>query len=252
MLTKNELKYYSSLLQKKHRNNEKKFLVEGQRSVSEALQSSYKCDLVIITQDYYSVNKIDIEREIDPNLRIEIVSNSVFNKLSDTKSPQGIVGIFHTTPPAENSKPDLAVALENISDPGNVGTIIRNCDWFGIKKAILSNDCADVYNPKVVRSTMGSLFHLDVGETENFYTTLKELQMEGYDLLCADMTGENVYEFKLNKKSVVVFCNEANGPTEKLLTLIDKKITIPKIGNAESLNVANASAVILSQLTRKV
>lgn len=250
MLTKNELKYYSSLLLKKNRKSENKFLVEGEKLVHEGLGSSYKCELLVVTKDYYSLKREMIESKLDNSTRFEIVSNTDFNRISDTKSPQGIVAVFNIPSIGKIFATDLIIALENISDPGNVGTIIRNCDWFGIKQIMLSNDCTDIYNPKVVRSTMGSLFHLDVNEVESFYTTLNELKKEGCDLLCADMTGENVYDIKLNKKSVVIFCNEANGPTEKLLELIDKQITIPKIGSAESLNVANASAVILSQITR--
>jgi TrmH family RNA methyltransferase len=146
---------------------------------------------------------------------------------------------------------NLIVALDNISDPGNAGTIIRNCDWFGIKELILGENCVELYNPKVLRASMGSVFHLEISETQNLIDTLKKLKEKGYSIICTDMKGENVFKYYLGEKSIIIFSNEAAGPSQEILNLADKKITIPQIGNAESLNVASASAVILAEFTKR-
>ena len=232
MLTKNELKYYSSLLQKKYRNREKKFIVEGERFVKEGLESNFECEIVILSNNY-AAGHDELKFK---GIRSEIVDANNFIKLADTKTPQGILAVFNKPESITDYNSSLIVALEDISDPGNLGTIIRTCDWFGIKEVILSNDCADLYSPKVLRSTMGSIFHLDVDEDEQFYETLAGLKSKGYELICADMKGEDIYQFKPQNKTVAVFCSEAAGPSKKLLSLIDKRVTIPKLGNAESLN----------------
>ena len=144
----------------------------------------------------------------------------------------------------------MIVCLENISDPGNVGTIIRNCDWFGIKDIILSNTCADVYNPKTIRSSVGSLFHANIFFSSNLINDLNILKNKGYKILSATLGGKSVFNYKTGEKTIIILGNEANGISKNILSFSDDFITIPKIGNAESLNVANASAVILGELTK--
>ncbi|MFC2082399.1 TrmH family RNA methyltransferase [Bacteroidota bacterium] len=245
MLTKNELKYYSSLLQKKYRNSEKKFIVEGERIVKEGLNSNFTCEIVILSTEY-SADHDDLEFG---GIRTEIIDNNYFVKLSDTKTPQGIIGVFNKFEKSVDYNSNLIVALEDISDPGNLGTIIRTSDWFGVEQIFLSGDCTDLYSPKVLRSTMGSIFHIDVNEDEQFYESLAEMKSKGYEIICADMNGEDIYQFKQEDKTVIIFCSEAYGPSQKLLSLIDRRVTIPKLGKAESLNVASAAAVIISKLT---
>ncbi len=181
-----------------------------------------------------------------------MIKTAELSKLCDTKTPQGIVGVFHFR--AESAQEllneKIIIALENISDPGNMGTILRNCDWFGIKNILLSPDCAEMYNPKVIRASAGSLFHLNVFEEKDFIGSLITLKESGFKLVCTDLNGSDLYEYQKNEKDLIILANEANGPTENLLGICDHKITIPKIGEAESLNVASASAVILSELTR--
>ncbi|MHB8931643.1 MAG: TrmH family RNA methyltransferase [Melioribacteraceae bacterium] len=252
MLSKNQIKYYSSLLNKKQRNEEKKFIVEGLKLIAEAIDSGFRCEIVISQKDFLDGN-IDFVKFMEKNkINFNSVKAQEFEKLCDTKTPQGIVGVFNFREQSktyfENEK--LIVALENISDPGNLGTIIRNCDWFGVKNVLLSSDCAERYNPKVVRSSAGSIFHLNIFYENNFYGVLEEQKKLGYKILCADLNGENLYSFTKSGKMILALANEANGPTEKLLEICDLKITIPKKGDAESLNVASASAVILSTLSK--
>lgn len=252
MLTKSRLKYYSSLLNKKHRIDEKKFLVEGHKLIIEALDSGYTCEIIIVLKESEAENQNLIKQLSRKKINTEIIKPSDFEKLCDTKNPQGIIGVFHFrqqfSSDFEHEK--LIVALENISDPGNVGTIIRNSDWFGVKNILLSPDCAEVYNPKVIRASAGSIFHLNIFEENDFYNVLKEQKKNEFVVLCADLSGENLYTFTYNKKTILVLANETNGPTNELLEICDAKITIPRIGKAESLNVASASAVILSTLSK--
>ena len=251
MLTKNQIKYYSSLLNKKIREQEKKFIVEGIKLIAEALGSNYPCEIIIALKESAAENLIkQLNRK---KVNTEIVKSADFEKLCDTKNPQGIVGIFHFKQLSQLDfvHEKLIVALENISDPGNVGTILRNCDWFGVKNILLSPDCAEVYNPKVIRASAGSIFHLNIFEEKDFYGLLKEQRENGFAILCADLNGENLYTFNGNQKIILVLANEANGPTNNLLEICDSRITIPRKGKAESLNVASATAVILSELTRK-
>lgn len=251
MLTQNEFKYYSALLQKKYRQRESKFLVEGKRLVEEVLESKYEFELVVMNESFAQKND-SMKSKFSKITRTEIITDKNFKKLADTKTSQGIAAIVSMLSSSiEITKNEnLIVALENISDPGNVGTIIRTCDWFGIRNVIVSPDSVDLFNPKVIRSTMGSLFRINVYESSGFYDDLIKLKKLGRKILCSDMNGKNIFTHKTKESSVLILCNEAHGPTEKLLKLSDEVITIPKYGNAESLNVASAAAVIIAQLTK--
>lgn len=251
MLIQNELKYYSSLRQKKIRRKENKFIIEGQRLVDEALKSELKFEVLIINEAYHKKSIPDLSKH-RKNLRIEQISNKKFLKLCETESPQGIVAVLNIPVTYLNIRDNenLIVALDNISDPGNVGTIIRTCDWFGIKNIIVSNGSVDIYNAKVIRSTMGSIFNINVHGSGSFIKDLTDMKSNGWTILCSDMDGENVFEQKEKKRSVLVLNNEAHGPSDEVTKIADKIITIPKYGNAESLNVASAAAILIAELSR--
>lgn len=251
-MTKNEVKYYSSLLQKKVREKEKKFLVEGLKFVQEGINSSNKCEIIFVTKTFQESHSDFLNFIKVKSPRIEVLKTTDFDKLTETKNSQGIVSVFQMINKTliSNVGDKIIVALENISDPGNMGTILRNCDWFGIRTVLLSPNCAEIYNPKVIRASAGSVFHLNLVEEKDFYQSLSNKKKEGYKIISTDIRGENIYYEKFNKNLVVVLSNEANGPTDTLLSICDSKISIPRIGEAESLNVASASAVILSELTR--
>lgn len=252
MLTKNELKYYSSLLNKKHRDSEKKFIIEGKKIIEEALAGGFIFDVIFATFKFKEENEDIFNAFEKKKVRVEILKSHELSKLTDTVTPQGIAAVLQKPPlkKSRTGRSSLIVFLDDISDPGNTGTILRNCDWFGIEDVILSNDCADVYNPKAIRSSMGSLFHLNIIDDADTAQTLSDLKSKGYQILCSDLIGEDVNQFNRSEKSVVIFSNEAAGPSAPVLDISDKKISIPKIGRAESLNVASASAVILAQLTK--
>lgn len=253
MISKKELQYYSSLLTKKYRRAENKFIVEGKKSVLEGLDSSYECEIIFITNKFHEENEDTIVKIAKKKKKIETMKQKDFQKVSTTETPQGIAAVF-IKPRLEYSKTNLAndkiiVTLDNISDPGNLGTIIRNCDWFGIKNILLSESIVDYTNPKVIRSSMGSVFHLNLFENFN-EILLNNLKNDGFEILCADTEGENVFIYQSEKKKILILSSEAHGPSKEIEKICDKKICIPKIGNAESLNVASASAVILALLTK--
>jgi RNA methyltransferase, TrmH family len=250
MVSAKQFKYYSSLLHKKFRNEENKFIVEGKRILEEGLNSNYICEIIFITRQFAKKEKDFLNKINLSSVRTEIITNSDFKKISDTQNPQGIAAVFQKIKKNKrDAESDIVVCLEDISEPGNLGTIIRNCDWFGIKKIFLSSDCAELYNPKTIRASMGSLFHLNIIENAHLNKTLMELKKSGYKVLCSDIKGTSVFSINSAIKTAVIFSNEAAGPDNEILNLSDMIITIPKIGKAESLNVASASAVILAELT---
>lgn len=252
MISKSKLKYYSSLAKKKYRDTENKFLVEGHKLIFEALISGYECELILMLKDVEGEIHDLIKPFLSKIKQIEIITEKEIKKIQSTVHSQGSIAVFKKNyPPKVNQIRDrLIVALENVNDPGNVGTIIRNADWFGVKDLLLSDNSADIYNPKTIRASAGSVFHLDIIYRINLLYTIAHLKTKGYKILCADVAGTNIYNYSKSAKEIIVFSNEANGPTDKLLEIADERITVPKKGKAESLNVASASAIILSELTR--
>jgi TrmH family RNA methyltransferase len=253
MITKAELKYFSSLLVKKYRDEYGRFLVEGTKFVLEALNSNWSCEIIILTKDYSESEPKQFQYISEKVNRVEIVTPKDFTKVQTTINSQGIVGVFHKKIISSKSefKSNLIVALENINDPGNCGTIIRIADWFGINEILLSETCADLYNPKTIRASAGSMFHVKIFNEVNFLNKILELKKNGYRVLCADLTGKSIYNYESNPQQVIVFSNEASGPSNELLQIAYERITIPKKGKAESLNVASASAIVLSELIKE-
>lgn len=255
MLTNNELKYFSSLLRKKNRQAEKKFIAEGLKLVEEGLKSDLNCEIIFVTNHYADNNFEAISSFVKKKIRLEVIKTEQFKKLTDTDSPQGIAAVFEfkvsqkiNSDISENS---ILIYLDNVSDPGNVGTILRTADWFGVKNVLLSPDCVEVYNPKVLRASMGSLFHLNVAEGVR-QEKLMEYAEKGFVLISTDLRGKSLYDYKFPEHIILVFSSETNGPSPEIQKLTNEKITIPKIGDAESLNVASAFAVVLSYLKRTI
>lgn len=253
MISKTELQYYSSLLTKKYRQEENKFIVEGKKSVFEGLNSNYYCEIIFITSKFADESKDIVSRLSKVKKKFISLKQKEFEKISDTETPQGIAAVFQKLKlrVSQTSFKDdkLIVMLDNISDPGNLGTIIRNCDWFGIKNILLSESTVDYTNPKVIRSSMGSVFHVNIYEDVKV-NLLNKLKENNFELLCADTQGENIFTYKSDKKKILILSSESHGPSKELEQISDKKICIPKIGHAESLNVASASAVLLAVLTK--
>jgi TrmH family RNA methyltransferase len=254
MISNNELKYNASLLNKKYRKIENKFLIEGKKIVEEGLASNYDYEKVFITAKFEESNPELIKKIRSYRIPLEVIKSMEFKRISDTKAPQGIVAALKkksATFSPSHIKDKFLVYLEDISDPGNLGTIIRNCDWFGINNILLSKESAELHNPKVLRSSMGSVFHLNIFEDINLYE-ITHLKNSGYSFICSDTEGKNVFDFKWNDKIILFISNESKGPSQELLSISDNKITIPLKGKAESLNVASASAIMLAVLTNNL
>ena len=243
MLVKSKVKYIQTLGQKKFREQEGLFIAEGPKLVKELLEA-----------DAASVNEIyglkdwmdDNQKLLNKIVAIEITEIEL-EKISQLTTPNKVVAIVQQYELGETitTKDQITLALDNIQDPGNLGTIIRIADWFGIKQIICSTDSADMYNPKVVQSTMGSIARVKV-----YYTDLEEWlgSQKGISIYAASLDGENVTTMKKIKEGIIVFGNESKGISPGLLNMSTVKITIPKKGKAESLNVAVATGIILSHI----
>lgn len=237
-LSKNHLKLITSLRQKKYRQKHKMFVVEGVKVVREFLNSSF---------ELHQLFSVDLE--FDSDCEIIQISEAELKKASHLVNPNTVLAIFKI-PEVENSKSDgLILALDAINDPGNLGTIIRLCDWFGIDQLVCSSDTVDCYNSKVVQASMGSLTRVSIQ-----YVDLNHfLQESELPIYTADMDGDDVYQTELPQKAILVMGNEANGISSSINELTNHVLTIPRFGaiqQTESLNVATATAILLSEFRR--
>ena len=248
MLSKNRLKYLNSLQKKKYRLQEGKFIVEGVRAVEDGLKSNFACEEVFVLNSKVESLQPQLEFAKAMNLKITEVTEKELNQFTTTQHPQSLAAIFRINTNSVKIGKSV-VALDNISDPGNLGTIIRTCDWFGIDTILLGENCVDIFNPKVVRATMGSIFHVDFIQTQNLYSELSGLKANGYSLVAADLGGkppEKVSEE--NSEKVLILGSEAFGPSKEILKLADIKIRIEGSGKAESLNVSVAGGILIYEL----
>lgn len=238
-LSKNTIKLITSLRQKKYRQKHNLFVAEGVKVVNELLSSSLKVFKIYTTS-------IDV---LHKKSNVELITEDELKKVSNLKAPNKIVGIFEIPIEKEIDTNDFIVALDEVNDPGNLGTIIRLCDWFGVKQLVCSKNTVDCYNPKVIQSTMGSLTRVNI-----VYTDLTSfLEKTNLPTYTADMDGENVYSAILPEKAVLVMGNEANGISKEVNNVVQQKLTIPRFGDiqqTESLNVATATAILLSEFKR--
>jgi len=241
MVVKSQLKFIKSLYQKKYRIQNGLFVVEGKKAVSELLNSKFK------THSIYTVDK---EFKTDGKTEVYYISEQDLSRISSHKSPNKILGIFEIPALVAVDYSDWVVVLDGIQDPGNLGTIIRLCDWFGIRHLICSPDTVDCYNPKVLHATMGSIARVNI-----LYADIAELLDKNKNTVIGTyMNGKSVYSVKLPEKGLLVLGNEGSGISEKIGLLIDDKnrIGIPQYGKktTESLNVATAAAIFLSEIRR--
>ena len=239
-ISKNQLKLITSLSQKKYRQKHKLFIAEGVKVVQELLNSSFSVETLFCTDDFST----DISTD-----KIIPISETDLKKISNLKTPNKVFGLFKI--PDENSiqNKGLIVALDAINDPGNLGTIIRLCDWFGVSELVCSKETVDCYNQKVVQASMGSLTRIAIHYVD-LEAYLKDTKLPTY---IADMNGENVYKTKLPKEGILIMGNEANGVSNEIKTVVTNKISIPRFGETqetESLNVATATAILLSEFRR--
>lgn len=240
MISKSEIKLITSLQQKKYRNNHGLFIGEGKKLISDLISGGLKLHSLFSTEDVSEISE-----------NYETISQIELNKISALKNANGVLALFEIPPNTPIKTEGLRVVLDSVRDPGNLGTMIRLCDWFGVSQLICSLDTVDCYNPKVVQATMGSLARVSV-----HYTDLKPFLMEtNAPIYTAVMDGKNVYSEVLPKNALLVMGNEANGVSEDILQLSKYKITIPNFSKnnaAESLNVATATGILLSEFRRTI
>ena len=240
MISKNQIKFVKSLQKKKFRLESKCFVVESSKNVNEILHSNYKVQQIYATESWIEKHKIK------NNISINQVNKNDLQRISALKTASDVLAVVHI--PLEKDDFDFSginIVLDDVKDPGNLGTIIRICDWFGVKNIYCSENAVDVYNPKVVQSTMGSISRVNL-----YYTNLFELidkVPKSVNIYGAFMDGENLNDVKIIGDSIIVFGNESNGVSKDLESKLTNRITINKKGMAESLNVAVSAAIIINK-----
>ncbi|MCM4165060.1 MULTISPECIES: RNA methyltransferase [unclassified Arenibacter] len=239
MVVKSQIKFIKNLQLKKYRSQNKLFVMEGIKTVRELLNSSLKVYKIYVTDSTILERKGSF---------IEVVSEGDLKKMSGLSTPNKVLGVFHIPEPNPLDFSDWVVALDDVRDPGNLGTIIRLCDWFGVKNLLCSSNSVDCYNPKVLQATMGSISRVNIvyGDLQ------KVLSNSEVPIYGAFMDGAKVYNEQFPQGGILVMGNEANGVSEAIAALVGKKISIPQFGpkTTESLNVATATAILLSEIRR--
>lgn len=262
MLSKSKLQFILSLQQKKYRKLNNLFIVEGEKLVEELLQSSFRIAAIYATKSWLDEFALKLGPLKD---QLYEISESDLKKVSALSTPNKVLALVH---PTENNieipdlKNFLTLVLDGIKDPGNLGTLIRIADWFGIKNVICSLDTVDLFNPKTIQSTMGSLFRVNVLYTDLTKWIIDYKKTNSNSVYGTLLQGDAIYSKKLNKNGVIIIGSESHGIGETLLPLIDEKIKIPSYNHfendasevpnsgAESLNAAIAAAVVIAEFRR--
>lgn len=238
MLSKNQVKLIQKLHQKKYRNELNLFIVEGKKSINEFLQAGYTPQLLIATEAFTASV---------PQHLITPVSKDELRKVSTLQNPDEGLAVFEQPKHKGILQEGVIVALDNVQDPGNLGTIIRLCDWFGVETLLCNTQTVDCYNPKVVQASMGSLTRVAV----HYLDLAAFLTTTALPVYTMDLEGENLYTATFPKDCILILGNEANGISAEVRALSNEVITIPRFSKhqrTESLNVAMAGAIILSEV----
>jgi RNA methyltransferase, TrmH family len=254
MLSKNKIRLIISLQKKKVRDEEKLYVIEGDKLIKDYLISGERIRTLIAKPEFIRSLPADQAKNIGET---ESVSFDELKKVSTLKTPHNAIALVPVTKiefEPDNILKDLCAALDFIQDPGNLGTIIRSAAWFGIKNIVCSEDSVDLFNPKVIQASMGALLHVKV-----HYCDLRQFlgtaQKNGIQVYGTMIEGESVYDQKLRSKGVILLGNESRGISDELIPFISKKITIPRsnkyrYGN-DSLNVSMAASILFSEFARR-
>lgn len=251
----NELiKHIRKLKDKKYRDESNEYLVEGVKLVEEAVKENAKIKQIIVCEDTTRTY------EIPTHIMLEIaryecisVSNKIFNIITQVTNPQGIMAIIEKN--AQDAQidysQDIIVVLDDVQDPGNLGTILRTVDSIGLNQIIVSKGTADAFNSKVVRSTMGAIFRIKIIEVENLAQAIKEMRKHHFKLMVTSLQTKNsIYDIDFYKK-IIVIGNEANGVSKEIQDMADEKAKIPMLGRTESLNASVAAGVVMYEYVRQ-
>jgi TrmH family RNA methyltransferase len=254
MISKTKIKFIKSLQNKKVRDEERLFIIEGDKLVKEFLIAKVAIKMLVAKPEFISGLSTELTKFVEVT---EDINYEELKQISTLKTPHNALAVVHM-PAREMNITEIinhfCVALDFVQDPGNMGTIIRAAGWFGIKNVVCSTDCVDVYNPKVIQSSMGALLHVNV-----FYHDLKKIFASAVEnsipVFGTLLEGDSIYNHKLDKKGIILLGNESKGISDELIPFITDKIRIPKFSNAregiDSLNVGMAAAVVFSEFLRK-
>lgn len=251
----NELiKHIKKLKDKKYRDESNEYIIEGVKLIEEAVKENAKIKKIIICEDTTRTY------EIPTNIMLEIakyecvyVTDKIFNSITQVTNPQGIMAIIEkNSNDAEiDFTQDIIVALDDVQDPGNLGTILRTVDSIGLNQIIVSKETADAFNPKVVRSTMGAIFRVKIIETEDLKETIKIIKKHHFKLMVTSLqTRNSIYDIEFKKK-IIVIGNEANGVSKEIQDMADEKAKIPMLGKTESLNASVAAGIVMYEYVRQ-
>ena len=254
MLSKTRIKFIKSLQNKKVRDEERLFVIEGDKLVKEFLSGGIRIKLLVAKAEFINSLQPSLTNFADD---IEVSSYEELKQISTLKTPHNALAIVYM-PVREIVLSEilnhLCVALDFVQDPGNMGTIIRAAGWFGIKNIVCSPDCVDVFNPKVVQASMGALLHVNVFcyDLKKLFTYAAENSVAVFGTM---LEGNSIYDHKPDNKGIILLGNESKGISDELIPLITEKIRIPKFSNAkegiDSLNVGMAAAIVFSEFIRK-
>lgn len=246
MITKSDIKYIQSLAHKKFREEEGVFVIEGVKMVGELIKE-YPDQIVHLYGTQQWVDEVKKEKLLGS--KISVIDDITLGKISQLKSPNQVVAVVKIPKQLSegNSMSRTTIVLDQIQDPGNLGTIIRTCDWFGIQNIVCSLDTVDAFNPKTVQSAKGSLLRMNIQYTDLITYLSSKQEMPIY---AAILNGTSINEIEVQESSIVIIGNEASGISKEVMVLANQTISIPKIGKAESLNAAIATAIILSHFTK--
>ncbi|MCX7834127.1 MAG: RNA methyltransferase [Ignavibacteria bacterium] len=252
-MTKNQIKQILKLKQKKYRELYKKFIIEGSHLIEECLNSiRYRglIEYIIMRKDFKKKHLITLIR--NSGCKVELIDDKTFEKLSETENPEGIIGIINMPEGVsrEEYKASLVICLDKINDPGNLGTILRTCWWFGVGNVVISKNSADIYNQKVLRASQGAIFNLSIITEVELEKYLEKLKKENYQIFLASLNTNNLLSnqnFLIDKKYAFVFGNEVKGISENILKNKNYyNIKIDSFTNCESLNVSVSVGIILA------
>jgi TrmH family RNA methyltransferase len=251
-VTQAEIKYLRSLQQKKYRDAERKFLLEGWRPLHDALESGFCIEMIAVLPGAHqnTVHQSALALAKNRDIPVKELKEVQLRQISDAVHSQGVIALVHQHVEPFDAKllhsAKFIVACDTVSDPGNLGTILRTCDWFGVDTVLLSEGCVSLYNEKVVRATAGSIFHLKVFENLDIKAALSHLQSDSFRLVAASLDGKPLNSSILQERSILILGSEAHGVNPDILQQADELLCIPRFGKAESLNVGIACGIFLS------
>lgn len=255
------LKYIDSLYEKKHRNAEQRFVIEGVKLILEASRAKAVFFCIVVEEEFLQDNLVLISTLEQMCGKIYVVSSALLKSISDVEHSQGILAVleyfsndYNELFPTANRESGsiFMIALDHLQDPGNMGTIIRTADAAGVKGVLLSEGTVDIYNSKVVRSTMGSLFHIPIYQTPNLSNTILAFQNKGCSIVSSHLLGSDFFNRSINEQPIIlVIGNESRGISEEIISISNHIYKLPMIGEAESLNASVAAGIMIYDFLRE-